>query len=111
MNELAMWINFQLRQRGWGPDDLAERAGLSRTAVSVVLAGQHRAGPRFCYEVARVLGEPEERLLGLAGLTSPRHEHEEINISRDELLGLYDRMTPEAQLEIQRIAQSLAEWA
>lgn len=108
MNELAMWIKFRLRQRGWGPDDLAQRAGLSPTAVSVVLAGQHRAGPRFCYEVARALDEPVERVLSLAGQTPQMPETE---VSRDALLGLFDRMTPEAQQEIQRIAQTLAQKA
>jgi len=113
MNELAMWIKFRLRQRGWGPDDLAQRAGLSPTAVAVVLTGQHRAGPRFCHEVARALDEPVERVLGLAGLTpmTQRPEPEANEVSRDTLLGLFDRMTPEAQQEIQRIAQTLAESA
>ena len=111
MNELAMWIKFRLRQRGWGPDDLAQRAGLSTTAVSVVLTGQHRAGPRFCQEVARALDEPVERVMSLAGLSAGRPEPMSGEVSRDTLLGLFDRMTPEAQQEIQRIAQSLAERA
>lgn len=111
MNELVMWIKFRLRQRGWGPEDLAQRAGLSPTAVSVVLTGQHKAGPRFCQKVARALDEPVERVLSLAGLAAQDPAPDIGQVSRDTLLGLFDRMTPEAQQEIQRIAQTLAEKA
>lgn len=70
--------------RGWGPDELAHRASISRTALYQIESGRTempRAGT--LRRIASALGVPTEALMGearpaaaLAGNAGPSHERE-----------------------------------
>ena len=76
--------------KGWGPDELAQRADISRTALYQIECGKTetpRAGT--LRRIARALEVPIERLLGRAGDQSQpgaRRERIELFDRRDALL-------------------------
>lgn len=76
---LVAWLNEQLDERGWSFSELARRAGLNPSTVSLVLSEQRNPGLEFCVKVAGALEEEYPFLLELAGLVpqSPPHVHEE----------------------------------
>lgn len=66
--EFADWLMAELRLRGWNSSELARRAGIAPSTVSVVLGNQSHPGLEFCVGIARAFGQPPEDVLRLAGL-------------------------------------------
>lgn len=64
----ATWLQEQLDQRGWSQRELARRAGVSHTPISLVLSGQTNLGFRVCRGIARALGVAESEVFHRAGL-------------------------------------------
>jgi transcriptional regulator with XRE-family HTH domain len=77
--DLVTWLNEQLDERGWSFSELARRADLNSSTVSLVLSEQRNPGFEFCVKIAEALGERYPFVLELAGLVpeSPPHVHEE----------------------------------
>ena len=67
------WLSEELKKRGWSYRELGRRAGLSNSAVVVVMNNKSGAGPSFCQAIAGALGLPIEEVYRLAGLL-PRFE-------------------------------------
>lgn len=87
------FVEFLLRElqvRDWTQADLARKAGLSRMAVSAVIAGKRDPGPDLCNAIAGALELPPETVFREAGLLrdlpTPRAKFEEIVIYRLSLL-------------------------
>lgn len=62
------WLIAELEARGWSNSELARRAGLVPSTVSMVVSGHNRPGLEFCVGVGRALSVPPERVLRRAGL-------------------------------------------
>ncbi len=76
---LAQRVRDQRYAKGWGPDELAHRASISRTALYQIESGrteQPRAGT--LRRIAQALEIPTETLLaahlGIVGIPWPGHE-------------------------------------
>lgn len=66
--EFVDWLNAELEARGWSNSELARRAGVVPSTVSMVISGHSKPGVDFCLGVARALNEPPEKVFRLAGL-------------------------------------------
>lgn len=71
VNEFTAWFNEEVQERGWTFRELARRAGVNGSTVSLVASGQRNPGLSFCVRIAGALGERPERVLRIAGLLPP----------------------------------------
>lgn len=71
MNELLDWIDQELYKHDWNTSELARRAGLSQSAVSMVRSGQRGVSADFCIAIAKAFGERPEKVLRIAGILPP----------------------------------------
>ena len=62
------WLMGELEQRGWSNSELARRAGVVPSTVSMILSGQNRPGFEFCVKVSRAFNLRPEAVLRRAGL-------------------------------------------
>src|SRR5579859_8170968 len=75
--QFALWLNDQLRQRGWTQGKLIAQSGsreeerLSSAAVSRYSTGKMLPDVVSCQKIARALGLPIELVLRKAGLIEP----------------------------------------
>ncbi|MBN1658283.1 MAG: helix-turn-helix transcriptional regulator [Anaerolineae bacterium] len=86
-NDFVTWLIEELEQRGWTNSELARRAGVSPSTVSVILSRQKNPGPDFCLAIAGALRQPPEQVFRLAGILpslppAVEEEHEAIAILR-----------------------------
>ncbi len=57
--DFATWIRDEIQRRGWSQVTLAERAGLSRSAISKMLtSGRRKPGMRFFAGIAAAFEMP-----------------------------------------------------
>jgi transcriptional regulator with XRE-family HTH domain len=68
--------------------------GMSQTAVSTVLSGERKPGWDFCAEIAKVFGEPPERIFRLTGLLPPQPSQGQ---NEDQLLATYRQLPIQQQ--------------
>lgn len=66
--DFNIWLIKEIETRGWSNSELARRAGVVPSTISMVLSGQNRPGFDFCVKVARALQMPPEMILRRAGL-------------------------------------------
>lgn len=69
--DFSAWLMAELEKRGWTNSELARRAGVVPSTVSMILSNQKQPGLDFCIGVARALGELPESILRRAGLLPP----------------------------------------
>lgn len=92
------WLDTELKQRGWSRADLARRAHVSQSTLSLIWSGERAPGPDFCRAVARALGYPQEYVFRKAGLLDdlPPPDHDpEIQLA----LRLLSSLPPEERQE------------
>ena len=68
MNAFSDWLNKQLRENSWSQSELARRAGISSSNVSMVLGEQLDPSFEFCSKIARALTLPPSLVMQKAGL-------------------------------------------
>lgn len=66
--EFIDWLTEELNERGWSLNELARRAGLTGSMVSLVLSDQRNPGPDFCSGIAAALGYDDVSVFRKAGL-------------------------------------------
>lgn len=106
-DELVTYINGELERRGWTLRELARRAKLSHSSVSMVLSEQRPATWDWCAKIARALGEPPEHLFRMAGLLD---QHQVLEAEQQELLDYYSVITPDERAILMRQAKALAQY-
>lgn len=89
------WLEEQMRQRAWSQAELARRAGVTQSAISLILSGSRQPGEDVSNALAKALKIPPEEVFRAAGLLPPsRNENKKIN----ELAHLAGEL-PDAELE------------
>ena len=73
-NDFVSWLAGEMNIRGWSKSELARRADLVPSYISLVMNRQKRPGMGFCLKVAAALGVPHDRPLRLAGYLPPVSE-------------------------------------
>jgi transcriptional regulator with XRE-family HTH domain len=128
--EFINWLIEEMKKRGWNNSELARRAGVVPSTVSMVLSEQQRPGLEFCTGVAQALNMPPDKILRLAGLLPPlppsvEEEQELISIFRsvpanariivmqmlrglkDQALGELDAISPEEAAELRQYEEKI----
>ena len=67
-NDFVDWLRQQLELRAWSYQDLADRSGLSKGTIGVVMTEKQNPGFEFCKCVAQAFRMRPEEVLRIAGL-------------------------------------------
>ena len=70
--DFVTWLTGEMDRRDWNNTDLAKRAGVVPSTVSMIISGHKKPGLEFCVGVARAFGVSPEYVLRLAGHLPPR---------------------------------------
>jgi transcriptional regulator with XRE-family HTH domain len=71
--DFPTWLDATIEQRGWSRAELARRANLSPSTVSMIFSGRRGAGVEACRAIARALQVPEADVLRAAALLGPEN--------------------------------------
>lgn len=101
----ADWLTDQLTVRGWNNSELARRAGVVPSTISMAISGQTKPGLDLCLGIGRAFGLPPETILRHAGLLPALPP--EI-AERDEVLQLLGRLSWTARRIVLAMLRGLA---
>jgi len=110
LTPLAHWLLRYAREREITLTDLSRQAGLSLgTLRSLILYPQRISKLETCLQLAKVTGEPPDKIFALAGLKAPV-DLTGLDPDRIALLRAYDNL-PSLQLKkaLARFSQALAQ--
>lgn len=84
--DFSAWLLAEMEYREWNNTDLARRAGVVPSTISMIASGQQRVGMRSAIGIAKAFGIPADVVLQKAGL-SPKappvdNEQELVDILR-----------------------------
>jgi transcriptional regulator with XRE-family HTH domain len=69
--EFVPWLAKEMEKRGWTQTELARRAGIVPSYMSMVMTGLKRPSTGACVKVATALGMSPERVLRIGGYLPP----------------------------------------
>ena len=65
--DFVNWLTTKLNERGWTASELARRAEMVPSTISMVINEYNDPSPEFCLKVAQALGESPMDVLRLGG--------------------------------------------
>lgn len=71
------WLDLELDNRGWTRAELARRANVNQSTISMVYSGQREVGPDLAKSIARALHLPAEAVFREAGLLPPASDKDD----------------------------------
>ncbi len=109
-NQLFTWINEEAEKRDWNNSELARRAKISQSNLSLILSEQRNVTWDFCEAIAKAFGERPEKVFRLAGLLPPSAGQMQ-DLSEDEgrLVALYRGSSPLAREWILKAVEGFAD--
>lgn len=98
------WLTVEMDKRGWSNSELARRAGITPSNVSMVISGTRQPGWDFCAKIARPLGHSPEHVLRQAGLL-PALPAPDGDPLLSEILTLAKSLNADERRRLARVAQ------
>lgn len=95
--DFSDWLVDWLNKKGWTQSELANRAGVTRTAISDVISRRRNPGTDLCLAIARALDLPPEIVFRAAGLLPPAPSNTEFE---EHFLHLLRQLPPKERQEI-----------
>jgi len=100
MTEFARWLEGELKKRGWTRADLARRAHVSQSTLSLIWTGTRQPGPDICRAIAKALGYPQWFVFVKAGLLEDSPDHYMETAEAQTVLNLLRLLPPEDRREV-----------
>lgn len=100
--DFPTWLQKELDARGWNQSDLSRRSGITTGQISRILNGTRGPAPETLNGIAKAFHLSPELIFRIAGLLPPRENVEPLD---EELLDLFEQLTPEDQDEILQLAR------
>jgi transcriptional regulator with XRE-family HTH domain len=104
--EFVTWLIEEMEQRGWNNSELARRADVVPSTVSMIVSGQKRPGLDFCTGVARAFRMPPEIVLRKAGILPGATEDQ---VQDEELLSYFHALSGDERERVITITRALYE--
>jgi len=87
----ADWLNEMMKQRNLSQSELARRAGISQSGISLILSGERNPGSDVCRGIADALDLPPKTVFIEAGLFPPEPDFDP---DAEEVLRLFRKLPP-----------------
>lgn len=100
----ATWLDKELEKRGWNKSELARRANVGQSSISLIYSEKRNPGVEICLAIAKALDLPPEEVYRAAGLLPKKDPH---SVLEEKALYIINSMETEAY---QRRALSLLEY-
>jgi transcriptional regulator with XRE-family HTH domain len=100
------WLEQQRTRFGWSRAELARRADLNQSTLSMIYSHKRRAGVETCRGLAKALRLPEAEVLRAAGLLPADRKSDPVI---EELLGLADKLPPDDRQDLIDLARAKLE--
>ena len=97
------WLEQERARFGWSRAELARRADLNQSTLSMIYSHKRRAGVETCKGLAKALRLPEADVLRAAGLLAPDRKSDPVI---EELLGLADKLPPDDRQDLIDLARA-----
>lgn len=95
------WITQERDKRQWNDSELAARAEISQSNLSLIMSGQRNITYDFCLGIAKAFRVRPERVLSLAGLLPPDvGTMDQLTEEEAEILRLYRKIESELGREL-----------
>jgi len=109
--DFSTWLTTEMDRLGWTNSELARRASVVPSTISMVISKQKKPGPDLCNGVARALGTPPERVFREAGLlpSATIGQDSEENAKKQKLDDIWQYLTSEQRETVVTMAQVLYE--
>ena len=91
MDDFVVWLNAEMKKRGWSLRQAARRVGVSYTAFADIADGQARPSADLCQRIALVFQISPEEVFCLAGLL-PLRPNEMLALG--ETVHLFNKFSP-----------------
>ena len=103
MNDFSIWLNQEMNIRGMNNNELARKAKVSASNLSMILNDRSSPGYEFCAKIAKALDLPSEFVMHKAGLIthSPIREFEG-DLTLRELYEAAKKLSPEEREDLLR---------
>jgi len=95
----------ELETRGWTNSELARRAEVVPSTISMIISGSAKPGVDACLGIARAFNEDPVKVFRLAGLLPPLRTRQDL---LDEAMNLFDKLDAADQARIIVIARAWA---
>lgn len=102
MIDFGNWLLKEMENRGLSQAELARRAGVNQSTISLVIGGKRGVGEDLCTALAKAFGLPIETIFRAAGLLPHRPGTDE---DFEELKHLFSQMSEEEQEEFLAIGR------
>jgi len=106
-NEFVTWLNDELNRRGWSNSELARRANVVPSTVSMILTQEKEPSPETCVGIARAFGIAPERVFRLVGILPPIIIGNDIEKEKQDLLDHFQYLKKEDRDTVRLIVQTL----
>lgn len=110
MNKLGEYLD-QMRQKHprLSKRQMALSVGLSENAVAQIIRGEMGARPTTLKALADQWGTPDDyrAMMQLAGHPLPNDQNTSLDIDTQQLLSNYQQLTPQAQVQVRTLINSL----
>ena len=100
------WLQQKLDERDWTYADLASRAGIGKSTISMIMSGVRSPGTDPCLAIARALHIPAAEVYREAGLLPPEPELTE---QKERLLNWFETLDTRGRQYILDTAERQAE--
>jgi transcriptional regulator with XRE-family HTH domain len=87
-NSFMTWLDGILAERNLTRADLARRAGIGQSTLSLIGSGDRNPGSEVCLAIARALKIPPEEVLRVAGILPPVRSGSALDDRIVHLMGL-----------------------
>lgn len=71
VNDFVSWLISEMNSRGWSNSELARRAGVVPSTISLLVTGKSNPGEDLCTGIARAFRITPEEVFRRAGLLPP----------------------------------------
>ena len=102
--DFVSWLMQERDKHGWSDSELARRAEVVPSTVSMIFSRQKQPGLEFCRGVARALHKPPDLILRIAGLLPPEPEE---TASLKEAVFLFSHLDEDEQEQFLTLMRGL----
>jgi transcriptional regulator with XRE-family HTH domain len=93
MVNFSVWLDQELSSRSWTRADLAQKAQISQSTLSLIYNESRKAGPDVCRSIADALKIPPEEVFRAAGLLPPTPKVDVVSERANHLLQMLKKPT------------------